>query len=73
MRAIDVERLTDALAVEARAREPLVRLGQEFKATYQGVGKLTDEESKKLRRVLRKWMKAAKAVGNVVGEPMPGD
>ena len=58
MRAIDVERLTDALQVEARAREPLVRMGQEFKAAYKGVGKLTDEESRKLRRALRRWLKA---------------
>ena len=66
MDAIDIARLSAALAVEERARKSLSSLIAELKAR-----RLNDADAKKVRRAVRKWMRAAKTVANVIGEQVP--
>jgi hypothetical protein len=72
MRVIDVDRLLEALDAEAQAREQLVRRGHEIGAAYSGKTILSEEDGKGLRRAVKRWMKAARIVANIVGE-RPGE
>jgi hypothetical protein len=71
--AIDIQRLTDALTTEGRSRKLLLRLREDFKAIYENGRKPTEDEVKQLRRAVRRWMKSAKTVANVIGEQVPDD
>jgi len=73
MNAIDVQRFSDALAIEGRSRKRLLRLSESLKAIYTSGQKPTEGELKKLRRAVRRWMKTAKTVANVIGEQLPED
>jgi hypothetical protein len=71
--AIDVQRFTDALAIEGRARKRLLRLSEALKAVYNDGRKPTEDNLKKLHRSVRRWIKTAKTVANVIGEQFPED
>jgi len=73
MHAIDVQRFMDALTIEGRARKRLLRLSESLRAAYNVGRKPTDDELKKLRRSVRRWMKTAKTAANVIGEQFPED
>jgi hypothetical protein len=69
--SIDIQRFMDALTIEGRSRKRLLRLSGGLKAIYDDGGKPSEDEVKKLRRSVRRWIKTAKMVANVIGEQMP--
>jgi hypothetical protein len=48
-----------------------LRLSGELKVIYDSDGRPTEDEVKKLRRSIRRWIKTAKMVANAIGEQMP--
>jgi hypothetical protein len=69
--AIDIQRSMDAPTIEGRSRTRLLRLSGDLKVIYDSDGRPTEDEVKKLRRSIRRWIKTAKMVANVIGEQMP--
>lgn len=71
LHAVDMRRLSDALAIEGRARKRLGKLSDTLRKIYEDGGKPTPEELKKLQRSVRRWEKTARTVANVVDEQIP--
>ena len=69
--AIDVQRFMDAPTIDGRSRKRLLRLTGDLRVIYDSDGSPTEDEVKKLRRSIRRWIKTAKMVANVIGEQMP--
>lgn len=60
--AIDADKLTSALELEARAHQELVNIGEEFKTIHHAKRKPDEDEIRRLRKACQALVDAGKAV-----------